>query len=126
MAKALTIDIKESFEELSRFKAKQPQHLKARVQMLIILKREGPLSKLKLADALSVNQNTAQDWRKAYQTKGMEGLLLYERGGNKPSIISATAHKSIEKRLNNPIGAFRSYIELQQWISERFAPGIKY
>jgi len=126
MAKALQIDIRESLEELKNIKTKQPQHLKGRVQMLILLKKEGPMSKLQLADALAVNQNTAQNWRKAYQSAGIEGLLQYERGGNKPSVIPDKAHKVIEKRLSNPEGAFRSYTELQQWISEHFVPGIKY
>lgn len=126
MANALQIDIKESLEALKNIKARQPQHLKGRIQLLILLKKQGPMSKVALANALSVNKNTAQDWRKAYQTEGIEGLLQYERGGNKRSVISEKAHQGIEKRLNNPVGAFRSYTELQQWISDHFVPGIKY
>ena len=84
------------------------------------------MSKYQLATALAVSHNSAQTWRKAYQSGGVEGMLRYERGGNKPSLIDEKAHKSIEKRLNNPQGAFRSYTELQQWISEQFVPGIKY
>src|SRR5271163_2982477 len=103
MAKALQVDIKESLEDL-----------KGRIQMLVLLKKTGPMSKLQLATALAVNQNTAQHWRKTYQVEGIEGLLQYERGGNKQSVIPATAHKQIEKRLNNPKNAFRSYTELQQ------------
>jgi transposase len=126
MAKALNLTIKESLEDLKTIKAKQPMHLKARIQMLILLVKKGPMSKVQLGDALAVSANTAQDWRKAYQSEGIEGLLRYERGGNKPSVISAAVHKSISLRLNNPQGAFRSYTELQQWIGEKFVPGIKY
>ena|SRR5271167_3823532 len=126
MAKALQLPIKESLKDLRGIKLKQRAHLKSRVQMLILLKKMGPMSKLQLGTALAVNANTAQDWRKAYQSYGIEGLLRYERGGNKPSIISTAAHKSIEKRLNNPQGALRSYTELQEWVSRELVPGIKY
>jgi transposase len=126
MAKALSVEIKENLKELSQLKTKQPQHLKARVQMLILLKKSGPMTKIQLASALSVNHNTAHHWRKAYLEGGIKQLLRYERGGNKPSLISEKAHKQIEKRLNNPTGALRSYKELQQWIEEHFVPGIKY
>jgi transposase len=126
MAKALNIAVKESLEDLKAIKTKQPVHLKSRIQMLILLRKKGPMSKLQLGEALAVSANTAQDWRKAYQAGGMEELLRYERGGNKPSLISAAAHKSIASRLNNPQGALRSYVELQQWIDEKFVPGIKY
>jgi transposase len=126
MAKPLPVEIKESLKELSQLKVKQPGHLKARIQMLLLLKKKGSMSKTQLATALAINHNSAQTWRKAYQEGGIEKLLQYERGGNKPSIISPKAHKQIEKRLNNPEGAFRSYTELQQWVDEHFVPGIKY
>ena len=57
---------------------------------------------------------------------GFEGLLAFAGGGKKKSLISSTAHNAIERKLTNPKEAFTSFIQLRDWISEEFVPGINY
>ena len=79
-----------------------------------------------MADALGVNHNSVQTWRSAYRKGGCKALLKFERGGFKPSLISPSIHRAIEKRLKNPIEAFTGFKELQQWVDERYIAGINY
>ena len=84
------------------------------------------LSKHELAELTGVNHNSIQSWRKMYVKGGVAKLLEFNKGGFKPSLIKAAAHRAIEKKINNPKNAFRSYEELRQWIDEKFVPGINY
>lgn len=96
--------------------------------MLLILKKtQKSLSKIELASLLKVNHNTAQKWRKTYFEKGIDGLLSDGRVGFKPSKISDEIHQAIEKRLTSPKDAFTSYVDLINWILEKYIPeGINY
>lgn len=126
MAKTVQITIKESSAELRKLLQQQPLHLKSRIQMLLLLRTNAAMTKQGLATALSVNPNTAQSWRTKYRKGGMDGLLAYSRGGNKPSLISAPAHEALKVKLQSSQDAFRSYTELQHWMDEHFVPRIKY
>ena len=127
MAKAIEIVVKETLSDLKKLLKKQPEHLRDRVRMLIIIKQgERPMSKHTLAEAVGVNHNSIQKWRKLYQQGGIGRLQEFKRGGFKPSLIDADTHKRIEERLKSPDQAFRSYEELRQWIDENFIPGVKY
>ena len=127
MAKGLIFHIKETEADLKKLLRKQPEHLRDRVRMLIVCKKStDPLSKTTLSQEIGVNHNSIQKWRKAYISGGIEKMLEYNRGGFKPSLITADVHKKIEEKLTNPKEAFRSFVELQQWIDKHFVPGIKY
>jgi transposase len=95
--------------------------------MLMICKTsKESLSKTTLSAAVGVNHNSIQKWRSAYISGGLEKLLEFNRGGFKPSLITADVHKKIEAKLTHPKEAFRSFEELRQWIDEHFIPGINY
>jgi transposase len=127
MAKAKEIDIKESVKDLKSILKKQPDHLRNRIRMLVLIKEsEEPLSKNALADIVGVNHNSIQSWRKLYETGGISKLLEYKRGGYKPAMIRGKILKKVEERLNDADNAFRSYAELRQWIDDNFIPGINY
>lgn len=127
MAKAIEITVKETLSDLKKLLKRQPEHLRDRIRMLMIIKQsEEPMSKHQLAKAVGVNHNSIQKWRKMYREDGIEKLQEFHRGGFKPSLIDAETHKRIEARLRSPEEAFRSYEELRQWIDENFIPGIKY
>src|SRR3954464_405271 len=126
MAKPLPISIKESELLLRKELKRAPSHLKPRIQMLLLIKEGKALSKRGLAVAVGADPNSIQKWRSTYAQKGLDGLLVFDGGGKKKSLISSTAHKAIEQKLTNPKEAFTSFIQLQDWISEEFVPGINY
>jgi transposase len=126
MAKPLPIIIKESTIELRKELKKAPIHLKPRIQMLLLIKEDKASSKRGLAIAMGVDPNSIQKWRSTYINSGLAGLLEFVRGGKKKSLINSTAHKAIEQKLTNPKEAFTSFVQLQDWISEKFVPGINY
>lgn len=117
MGKRKDITVKESLAELkSRQKGLSDQQ-KKRIQMLILLKGDGSLTKIYMGKALCVSSNSVQTWRKCYEQHGIDALLSDERGGYKPGQITPSIHNKIEKRLNSPTEGFRSYKEAQQWIN---------
>lgn len=128
MALAKQVIVKETEQELKILLKKQPIHLKNRVQMLLVLKKsDNFLSKESLAKILSINHNTAQEWRSKYTNGGIEGLLSDGRIGFKPSVISPELHLAIKERLHSPKDAFTSYVDLIDWIIENYMPnGVNY
>jgi transposase len=126
MAHPLRLRIKETLPQLKGVLRKQPQHLRARIQMLILMKEGKAYSKRELADALGVNHNSVQTWRSAYKKGGLSALIRFERGGFKPSVIPAKVHRAIEKRLKSPTEAFHGFDQLRRWIEEHFIPAINY
>jgi transposase len=126
MAKPLPIVIKESAVQLRKELRKAPIHLKPRIQMLLLIKEDVVSSKRGLAIAMCVDPNSIQKWRSTYIKGGLEGLLEFVRGGKKKSLINSIAHKAIEQKLTNPKEAFTSFVQLQDWISEKYVPGINY
>ena len=127
MAAPLTFKIKQSVSELKNLMMHQPEHLRNRVLMLLVCRlSKQDLSKNSLAEIIGVNSNSIQNWRKMYVEGGINKLLEFNRGGYKPSVINATVHRAIEKKLKSATKSLHSYAELRLWIDERFIPGINY
>ena len=127
MANALKIIVKETLPELKKMLKGSPSHQTPKIKMLILIKEsEMDLTKNELAAQIGVNHNSAQSWRKKYQSGGIKTLLSDGRIGFKPSIISKKAHEQIRIKLHNPEGAFTSFKDLQQWVDANFAKGINY
>ena len=127
MRKALTISIKESVQQLKELLKQQPEHLRERVRLILVIKQsERSLGKNELADLLGIDPNSANSWRKRYMDGGIDKLLEFKRGRKKPGRITAKIHKKIEEKLSDPTGAFRGYEELRQWLEKTYLPGIKY
>lgn len=127
MANALNITVKETLSELKKMLKSSPPHQSPKLKMLIVIKQsEFDLNKNELADQIGVNQNSAQKWRKKYQSGGIKALLSDGRIGFKPSVISKEAHEQIRIKLHNPQGAFTSFKDLQHWVDTHFTKGINY
>ena len=126
MAKPLPIVVKETELQLRKEIKKAPTHLKPRIQMLLLIKEGSVSSKRGLAKAIGADPNSIQKWRTQYIKGGIDGLLAFAGGGKKKSLISSVAHIAIERKLTNPKEAFTSFVQLQDWISEEFVPGINY
>ena len=72
----------------------QPILKKNRIQIVLILKKkQTPLSKIELAAILKVNHNKDQKQRKTYFEKEIEGLLFDGRVGFRQSIIISEIHQ---------------------------------
>lgn len=127
MANALKIVVKETLSELKKMLKSTSSHHTPKIRMLILIKEsEIDLTKNELADKIGINHNSAQTWRKKYQSGGIKSLLSDGRIGFKPSIISKETHEQIRIKLHNPEGAFTSFRDLQQWVDANFAKGINY
>lgn len=125
MRKLLPIQVKETLSELKSFQKQYPGKLKA-LQMLIHLKRQGPLPILKLAKMTGVSDHSIHRWRKAYMKDGISSLLRENRGGHKKAAINIAAEKKLSARLHDPKQGFRSFGEMQQWLLSEFGIEMKY
>lgn len=127
MANALKIIVKETLPELKKMLKSCPSHHTSKIKMLILIKECGiNLTKNEIAKQIGVNHNSAQTWRKKYQSGGIKALVSDGRIGFKPSVISEQVHEQIRIKLHNPEGAFTSFKDLQQWVDINFAKGINY
>jgi len=127
MAKALSITVKESLNELRLLLKKSAAHHSSKIRMLIEIKKtDHALSKNELAERVGVNPNSIQTWRTKYKNKGIDGLLKDGRIGFKPSKISPSVHKKIELKLSAPEAAFTSYKQLHEWVDKNLFEGVNY
>lgn len=125
MQKIKEFPIKETLSELRGLQKRYPSKFKL-LQMLVILKQQGSLSKYAVAEQLGSSQSSVGKWRTVYIEQGVEGLLVENRRGTKAGKITADAEKSLRARLQNPKEGFRSFIEVQQWLAAEFGIEMKY
>lgn len=124
MAKALTVIVKESIKELKSIQRKKPSYY-SRVQMLLLIKEGKFITKDALAEALQVSTQSVHIWRTKYNEGGIEKLLEDNRGG-KPAKITSAIHDQLSDRLNNSKEGFKSFVEIQQWLKEKFGLEMQY
>lgn len=121
----LHIPVKESVEELKGLQKKHPGKFKI-LQMLLLLKKQGPTSKNQLAVLTGASDKSIQTWRTKYLDGGLTPLLADKRGGNKMAAITAVVNQKLAARLNNPKEGFRSFIEIQQWLQKECGVAMQY
>jgi transposase len=117
--------IKETLAELRNLQKRYPSKFKS-LQMLIVLKQQGGISKYAVAEQLGSSQSSVGKWRTIYIEQGIAGLLVENRRGTKAGKITAPAEKQLTARLNNPKQGFRSFIEVQQWLAAEFGIEMEY
>ena len=120
MRQLLNISVKESTSELKELQKKYPGKYKM-LQMLLLLKKRGSVSKNELALLTGASDKSIQTWRTKYLSNGIVNLLEEKRGGNKAAAITPVIHQKLSSRLNNTREGFRSFIEIQQWLDKEFA-----
>lgn len=125
MRQILAISVKEKLSELRTLQRQYPGKHKA-IQMLILLKQKGPLSKDDLAGMTGASTQSIHTWRTIYRKSGIEALLQENRGGHKKAAISGKIHQQLSKRLTDPKGGFRSFVEIQQWLQKEFGIEMEY
>jgi transposase len=125
MGKTLQVKVKESALELKQLQKEYPGK-RVRLQMLVLIKEEKQQTKDGLAEALGVSNKSVHIWRTNYMKGGIDLMLEDKRGGYKAAQITVEMSSRIEKRLSNPKEGFKSYVEAQQWINERFGLKMEY
>jgi hypothetical protein len=128
MAKPIQITIKESIKNLKTLQRGQGEIVSKRMRVLIELKKHEKIgiSKRDLSDITGINHNSINKWRRMYIDGGVAPLLVHGRIGFKKSLINAAEHKAIEKKLNDPKNGLRGYIEMQDWLNNKFNKDFKY
>ena len=117
--------VKETVSQLRHLQKQNPSKYKV-LQMLILLKQQGGISKYLLAQQLGSSHSSVGKWRTAYISNGMEYLLKENRRGTKKAAITPKVNQALYNRLNNPKEGFRSFIEVQQWLVTEFGIEMQY
>jgi len=125
MQQPIQVTVKETVSQLRSYQKRFPSKFKA-LQMLIVIKQQGSLSKYKLASILGSGHSSVLSWRRIYLKGGIEALLVENRGGFKKAKITTSVEKKLAGRLNNPKEGFRSFIEIQQWLLTEFNISMEY
>lgn len=128
MSKPKQILIKESLSELRKLQKNNIPMISARIKVIIELKNNEAtgISKRALASACGVDPNSAQKYRTLYEKGGIEALLVHDRKGARPSVLTLNERKQIEEKLSDPKNGLRGYVELLDWANNTFSKDLKY
>lgn len=120
--------VKESLGALRQLQKKSIPMIATRIKALIEFKKHEStgISKRAVADAVGVNHNSVQAWRKLYETGGINTLLSYEKQTGRPSGISEQEHTKLAAKLKDPKNGLRGYVELLNWMEKEFNKTFKY
>lgn len=101
-------------------KERDPER-KRRLQMLVLLSKQEPMSRTQVAEHLAVNRNTITRWLSWYADGGIDRLLSNQPRGPKTGqrLLSQEVLRAVVERLHDGCG-FSSYNELQQWLATDF------
>jgi transposase len=119
--KFLTANITESAEELEAIYDQCSAKIKARIKMLIVLKKEQKITHSVLAQKVGVAKSSTFKWYNEYQQRGITKLL--EQKGEDP-VISVEMHKAMSAKFK--ANAFKNFEGILQWIKSNYLPEIKY
>lgn len=125
MQKIKQFIVKESLGQLRQLQKQHPSKFKP-LQLLVLVKQQGSISKYLLAAQLGSSPSSVGKWRTDYILNGIESLLKENRRGTKKAAITPKAHQALSNRLNNPKQGFRSFIEVQQWLAAEFGIVMEY
>ena len=128
MFTAKKLVVKENLSELKALQRTQAAHLQARVQMLVLIKKDLHHTKAALGQALGIHYTTIQDWKTAYDKGGLQALLTDGRskGHGRPGQVDELTSQAIKVKLADPTGNITSYKDLQQWVEDTLGKHINY
>ncbi len=119
MPKILHIQVPETEICLKKLQKQYPSKIRL-IAMLRLLKENGNLTAKQLSIQTGASLKSIQGWRSKYLQGGPALLLEDKRGGYKKAAISPKVHAALAFRLNNAKEGFRSFIEVQHWLSTEF------
>jgi transposase len=129
MAKALSIQVKESMEELQKYyRNASCVTIKKRIKMLMVIHKRAPemLPKNELSKLCKCDPNSIISWRRMYLKGGIETLIQHNWQGTSSKHISKAQNKELENKLNDSNNGLVGYKELLHWVENNFDISIKY
>jgi transposase len=120
----LVIEWRESAEELqNRFQSERNGHRRARLNAMLMLRQERPISEV--CQAVGVDYRTIQRWLSWYRQAGLEAVLSRTPGHAAPGRPSHLTRPQIEQLLSKAdTGDFRTIWDAVRWTHEKF--GVDY
>lgn len=127
MGKRVTIDIKETSEELDLlYRNSRSFKIKRRIKSLILTKINKFDNREELAQYLGINVKTLYVWTKTYQEEGLDAMLTMSGGGKRRDKIPDSIKKELEKKLNNSTSPLQGYTDSVDWVKTEFGLDINY
>jgi len=127
MAKRIDIQIKESESDLIKLQNRQSTILKkSRIKALLLIKQGRVIYTRDLSQKLKYDRRTIYNWLKTYKSKGLEGLVVVNSGGNNTRLISDVTKSVLSKKLADPNTTITSYVELLEWVQANYQTDITY
>ncbi len=120
--------ISESEDDLAkRLRAERNPERKARLHLLLLIKRQVIASQAQAAEHLARHRNTISNWLASYREGGLEALLRFGKRGKPPGqrLLTAPVFAALQDRLNTDEG-FSGYHEIQQWLHSEYALKVPY
>jgi len=118
--------IQENIDELEQMlKTEKNKHKRDRIHALYLIKSEQAKTRIQIAKMLSVNRITVGKWLIIYEKQGLSKLLTINTKPNRKLSIPSDILAQLEQKLKQPEG-FKSYKEIQQWLSDEFSLNIHY
>ncbi len=120
MPKKIELEIKEDLNYLLDERRRASNDIiSSRIQMLILIKQGTYCYLTEVSKALSRHIRTVHNWVTMYRDKGIEGLLGFERGGNRKAVIQGDMYEELKLMLADPTNQITSYVELHQWLKDK-------
>lgn len=117
MAIRLIIAVKETEEELKALLRKTSLHQRPRIKMLLHIAK-GESTSAALAAATGATPESISNWKKKYNSGGLDALLSDARGGDFRSGLSQEQKQKIQEKVSSPTDALTSYKQAQTWLKE--------
>ncbi|TXK45728.1 hypothetical protein FVR03_12330 [Pontibacter qinzhouensis] len=128
MGKALTIEIKESPEELLRLSRKQKHPLaQARLRAFYLCQSGQAGSCEQLSEQLGYERHAVGRWLRLYRERGLAACLeVATTGRPRGSVIGGRALEELQAKLSDAGHYFTSYKQIQRWLKQEHGIGLSY
>jgi len=127
MGKKAFLEVKESEKELRKLVNKQiKQKNKDRLRSLLYIKLNRYSTRKELSDALGYHKRTMERWLSKYKVGGIGSMLIPDELQRKSQIVTAEVHEGLSKKLHDPEGGFKTYVEAQQWVKQEYGLQMTY
>ncbi len=122
-----SIKVKENLDELTtQLRQASNSKIQEKLQVLCWLKQPSAPSISAIAQGIGRDRTTVQTWLSKYREGGISAMLAIEKSPGGVRVIPQWAEKALSKRLQDPNHGFKSYGEVQQWLSETLGIEAKY
>ena len=118
--------ILESAEELKTLLSKSlSKRVSERVHALYLIQSSQVRTRQEISSLLGRHRRTVGNWLALYEQEGLSGLLTLRTRPNNPLSLDDQELGQLRERLSHPAG-FGSYLEVRDWIAERFRKSLGY